>query len=181
MATLAPSLRALFNELDDVWPNRDRRTDGWYRDCVWVDHGTDHCPDSYGMVHAIDIDKDGINADLVVRALIKMDLVVRYVIWNRHIWEHKNGWRMDNYTGTSNPHTDHIHVSIEHTFGAQRYTGSFGIMNQIAIEAATGVVDAIIAAPIWDSSAYMTRFSDNILALRNELDATSVVFKGLRK
>lgn len=181
MATLAPSLRALFNELDDIWPNRDRRTDGWYRDCVWVDHGTDHCPDSYGMVHAIDIDKDGIAPDIVVSALIKMNLVVRYVIWNRFIYEHKNGWRKDPYTGTSNPHTDHIHVSIEHTFGAQHYTGSFGIGNAVAIDITNKVTDSVVAAPLWDSSSYMERFNDHILSLRGELDATSQLFKGLRR
>lgn len=127
MAHLAPSLKVLFKELDTAWPKRDRRTDGWYRNCKWVDHGTDHCPTTSGMVHAIDIDKDGINADWVVAQLIRMNGVVRYVIWNRHIWQAKNGWKKENYTGTSNPHTDHIHVSIQHTYTGENWPGPFGI------------------------------------------------------
>jgi len=180
VAFLAPSLKELFNQLDDTWPNRDRRTDGWYRNCVWVDHGTDHCPTASGMVHAIDIDKDGIDPDYVVSKLIKMNNVVRYVIWNRHIWEHKNGWRRDDYHGTDNPHTDHIHVSIEHTYAAEHFVGSFGISSGVG-EVIGEIVGAVVSAPIWDSDQYMTRFSDNILALRNELDATSLIFKSLRK
>lgn len=35
-------------------------------------------------------------------------LSVKYVIWNRHIWQ--NG-KWTNYTGTS-PHTDHVHISF---------------------------------------------------------------------
>jgi len=41
-------------------------------------------------------------------------LNVKYVIWNRHIWsaaQKNRGWRP--YHGTSNPHTDHVHVSVE--------------------------------------------------------------------
>lgn len=40
-------------------------------------------------------------------------LKVSYVIWNRRIWNQarrSEGWRK--YTGTSNPHTDHVHVSF---------------------------------------------------------------------
>lgn len=37
---------------------------------------------------------------------------ITYVIWNRRIWSasrRSEGWRL--YTGTSNPHTDHVHSS----------------------------------------------------------------------
>lgn len=40
-------------------------------------------------------------------------LSVHYVIWNRRIWNvdrDGEGWRP--YSGTSNPHTDHVHVSF---------------------------------------------------------------------
>lgn len=181
MATLAPSLKSLFNQLDDVWPNRDRKTDGWYRNCTWVDHGTDHCPTASGMVHAIDIDKDGINPDFVVSKLIKMDLVVRYVIWNRHIWEHKNGWRQDDYHGTDNPHTDHIHVSIEHTYAAEHFTGSFGLT--------TGVGDAIgqiggavvVGMPVWDAWPYMENVSNRILETYDSVTGSNAALRSFRQ
>lgn len=39
---------------------------------------------------------------------------IHYVIWNRRIWNvdrAAEGWRT--YTGTSNPHTDHVHASFK--------------------------------------------------------------------
>lgn len=156
MATLAPSLKRIFNELDATWPNRDRRTDGWYRNCKWVDHGTDHCPTSDGMVHAIDIDKDGINADFVVSRLIKYSGVIRYVIWNRHIWQNKYGFRKDNYTGTSNPHTDHIHVSIEHTDHAEQYGSGYGIGGGIG-SVIGQIVGAAATVAAWDQASEVDR------------------------
>lgn len=41
-------------------------------------------------------------------------LKITYVIWNRRIWNvarADEGWRT--YTGTSNPHTDHVHASFK--------------------------------------------------------------------
>lgn len=41
-------------------------------------------------------------------------LGIKYVIWNRHIWQ--NG-KWTNYTGTS-PHTDHVHISFNGSAGS---------------------------------------------------------------
>lgn len=156
MATLAPSLRRIFNECDATWPNRDRRTDGWYRNCKWVDHGTDHCPTSDGMVHAIDIDKDKMDPDFVVSRLIRYPKVIRYVIWNRHIWHNRDGFVKRTYTGTSNPHTDHIHVSIEHTDYAEQYSGGYGISGSIG--AIIGqIVGTAALVTAWDQATEIDR------------------------
>lgn len=179
MASLAPSLRRLFNELDDVWPKRDRRTDGWYRNCRWEDHGTDHCPTTDGMVHAIDIDKDGINADLVVSKLVKMGGVVRYVIWNRHIWQNKNGWRKEEYSGTSNPHTDHIHVSIEHTDKAEQWSGGFGISKGIG-EIIGEIVGAAVMPSNWDSSASIGLSTTHLNDMVRDVTGYAYAIKSLR-
>lgn len=130
MATLAPSLKLLFAELDSHWPKRDRRTDGWYRPPSQCTRPSDHCADSRGRVRAIDIDKDGIDADWVVGQIIKDFLPTEYVIWNRHIWSRSYNWRKRKYTGTSNPHTDHIHVSIRHTEGAWSYKAGWYVAKQ---------------------------------------------------
>lgn len=127
MATLAPSLSRLFRELDAAWPRRDRRTDGWLRFRRAGEIFSDHNPDFAGRVHAIDIDKDGISPDLVVQAIIRFPRVVNYVIWNRQIWSNWRNFRPRRYTGTSNPHTDHIHVSILHTNTARNFRGPWGI------------------------------------------------------
>lgn len=43
-------------------------------------------------------------------------LGVKYIVWNRHIWSQaraSEGWRP--YTGSSNPHTDHVHITFNET------------------------------------------------------------------
>lgn len=47
-------------------------------------------------------------ADLLAdpAALVRL----KYIIWNRHIWEKSNGWKRRDYTG-DDPHTNHVHVS----------------------------------------------------------------------
>lgn len=113
MATLAPSLRNLFQEIDVRWPNRDRRTDGWIGDAAHQARESDHNPDSRGIVHAIDVDKDGIDTNAVIGAAVRDEMPTSYVIYNRQIWSRTRLWLPRPYTG-SNPHTGHIHVSILH-------------------------------------------------------------------
>lgn len=123
MARLADSLKNLFAEIDAVWPNRDRRTDGWIGDKAHQQRQSDHNPDSRGIVHAIDIDKDGINPELVVEACISENRPTSYVVWNRQIWSASKDFKPRKYTG-SNPHTDHIHVSIR--YGSQWESSDWG-------------------------------------------------------
>lgn len=113
MARLADSLKNLFAEIDAVWPQRDRRTDGWIGDKAHQATQSDHNPDSRGIVHAIDIDKDGIDAYFVVEQCIRDDRPASYVVYNREIWSRSRDWKPRRYTG-SNPHTSHIHVSIQY-------------------------------------------------------------------
>lgn len=58
-------------------------------------------------------------------------LGVSYIVWNRKIWSQaraSEGWRP--YSGTNNPHTDHVHISFEDKppLGGQLTTavGNFG-------------------------------------------------------
>jgi hypothetical protein len=69
-------------------------------------------------------------------------LGVMYVIWNRKIWgayAANQGWRT--YTGT-NPHTDHIHISL--SWPGARGTTSFwtGKVNSTSTTATTGTADS---------------------------------------
>lgn len=43
-------------------------------------------------------------------------LGVKYVIWYRQVWNANDGWHP--YTSTSNPHTDHVHVTWYATPGS---------------------------------------------------------------
>jgi hypothetical protein len=63
----------------------------------------------------LDIDKDGINVERYLKAVVGEPRVA-YVIWNKRIWTHAAGWQP--YSG-ANPHTHHIHVSIRHTKAAE--------------------------------------------------------------
>lgn len=125
MATLAPSLRRLFNELDAAWPNRDRRTDGWYR-APSAGISVGHNPGARGLVHAIDVDKDGINPDWIIANIYKHTSVLWYIIWNRGIWSNTWGFTRRAYT-LSNPHTDHMHIEIRQTTTAENYAGGWHI------------------------------------------------------
>lgn len=113
MARLADSLRNLFAEIDMVWPNRNHRNDGWIGDAAHQATDSDHNPDARGIVHAIDIEVRGIDPAEVVSACIDDDRPTSYVVWNRQIWSRSKHWIPRPYNG-SNPHTDHIHVSIQY-------------------------------------------------------------------
>ena len=130
MATLAPCLRNLFNEIDAVWPARDRRTDGWIGDKAHQQRQSDHNPDSRGIVHAIDIDRDGIDPYYVVEQCISENRPTEYVIYNREIWSRSRDFRPRAYTG-SNPHTDHIHVSIRYGTHWESADWAWGIASAI--------------------------------------------------
>jgi hypothetical protein len=109
----ARSLKNLKATLDQEWPNRDRRTDGWIGDDFHKAQGTqsDHNPDPItGVVRARDIDKDGIVVPRVIGALI-VHPATRYIVWNRRIYRSADRFRPRAYDG-DNPHTDHIHESI---------------------------------------------------------------------
>ena len=43
-------------------------------------------------------------------------LSITYIIWNRHIWDSRDGKGWVAYNGTS-PHTDHVHISFFPTPG----------------------------------------------------------------
>lgn len=128
MARMAPCLKNLFDELDVVWPNRDRRTDGWIGDAAHQATQSDHNPDSRGIVHAIDIDKDGIDTNEVVEACISENRPTNYVVWDRQIWSRSRDFKPRPYTG-SNPHTDHIHVSILYGDAWESADWHWGLVN----------------------------------------------------
>lgn len=53
------------------------------------------------------------------------NLGITYVIWNRQIWDSRDGKGWVAYHGTS-PHTDHVHISFYPNFagGVQNLTGA---------------------------------------------------------
>jgi hypothetical protein len=125
MAVLAANLATLRREINARWPNRDKRSDGWIGDAGHQARKSDHNPDHRGVVHALDIDKDGIDAVLLVRRAIQHP-TTQYVIFNRTIWSRGRDFRARAYTG-ANPHTGHVHISGRHGSEFENNHAAWGI------------------------------------------------------
>lgn len=128
MAYRAPCLEVLVREVNARWPNRDRASDGWIGDTSHQARPTsDHnpAPPVTGVVRAQDIDKDGINMNAVLNAVVG-DHRVQYVIFNGSWCGRDTGWAWRPYYGT-NPHDKHVHISIRHGAQYENDTQSWGI------------------------------------------------------
>jgi hypothetical protein len=126
MAYLVRSLVNLRAEIDARWPNRTRRIDGWYRSpAVGISYG--HNPDSKGAVHAIDVDRNGIDPLWIVNQATRDGRVLWYMIWNRTLYSRTYGWVGRPYHGAS-PHTNHIHIEVYRTAEAENYNGPWHVV-----------------------------------------------------
>ena len=111
-------------QVDDCFPERDRRSDGWIADARHIAGGkSDHIPNASGIVRAWDCDRDlhGVSkpdempylADqLRMLAKSKKDNGrIAYIIFNGLIASPKKSWAWRKYVGV-NQHTHHMHVSF---------------------------------------------------------------------
>lgn len=109
---LVPALTTLRSQINAKWPNRDKTSDGWIGDTSHSRRVSDHNPDQNGWVHAIDVDKDGIDPMSLIPQLIR-DPRVSYVIFNHRIYSRVRHFIPATYTGV-NPHEHHVHISALH-------------------------------------------------------------------
>lgn len=112
MATLAPCLDELRDEVDHRWPHRSKNYDGWIGDTAHAARVSDHNPDASGMVHAIDVTAAGISVPQLLRETIG-DPRAWYVIHDGTIYSRTHGWEARRYTG-ADPHRHHVHVSAQY-------------------------------------------------------------------
>jgi hypothetical protein len=130
---LVPAGKSLFAAFDAVAAGRDTASDGSIGNTAHQQEVSDHNPDETGSVpihdadhvnevHAIDVDDDlrepGLTMEAVVQFLLGRcrsgaEKRLRYIIYNRRIWEASNGWKQRTYTGSS-PHTEHAHFSLSY-------------------------------------------------------------------
>lgn len=109
---LIPALTTLRSQINAKWPTRDRESDGWVGDTSHQRRVSDHNPDANGWVHAIDVDKDGVDTDLLLR-IATADARINYVIFDGHIYSRQYNFRKRIYTGI-NAHRHHMHFSAMH-------------------------------------------------------------------
>ena len=109
-------------QLDERFPKRDKRSDGWIGNSEHASRRSDHNPDRRGWVHALDVDEDfGAPGDAelfanqliaYVREGLDHGRILNVVYENRvasgtfkrTFWT----WRTDTRLG----HTSHIHISF---------------------------------------------------------------------
>ena len=110
----------LREQIDDFYPNRSRKSDGWIADLRHQQAGkSDHIPDkSNGCVRAIDIDASlsdnkGDSAYLAdqIRQYAKNNRRISYVIHLGMIASPIMNYKWRRYRGYS-PHNHHIHISF---------------------------------------------------------------------
>ncbi len=130
---LIPCLVVLRNELNLLNPKRDKTSDGWIGDASHAASVSDHNPAADGDVHAIDVDKDGLEVNKLVSYLVSRSKAgaekrLKYIIWNRTIWSATDGWKARRYTGV-NPHTHHVHFSASYDSNLEKDKKTWGIVN----------------------------------------------------
>lgn len=137
---LTKGLTNLLRQINEWAPGRDHTSDGTIGDKAHQAETSGHNPDdtkgvsaewngdpdSTPEVRAIDIDTDFDNSfsaqELVDHIVaLKPSSVLRYVIYNRRIWEASNEWKPRAYTGLS-AHTEHIHFSGAYTQASDNNT-----------------------------------------------------------
>lgn len=110
----------LREQIDNDYPERDRKSDGWIADTRHSTRKSDHNPDpKSGIVRAIDIDTDLAAHkeevfDLVqkIRKCAKRgDKRIAYIIHNNRICSPTLNWKWRKYRGP-NPHISHFHCSF---------------------------------------------------------------------
>lgn len=117
---LSKSIIQLREQIDDTYPDRDRRSDsGAYSDPRHQSRKSDHNPDAQGWVRAYDctrslIDGRDIMPDLVnqIRLYAKRHGRFSYIIFDEKICSPIMGWKWRKYRG-SNPHKKHAHFSFK--------------------------------------------------------------------
>ena len=119
MAKLCKAGVQLREQLDDDFPNRSRKSDGWVGDARHSARKSDHNPNENGIVRAIDITSDlgshPEEAHSVVEKIRKCakrgDKRIKYIIFDGRIASPILNWKWRKYRGV-NPHRSHFHCSF---------------------------------------------------------------------
>lgn len=168
---VARSLEVLRAEINAVAPGRSTTSDGSIGDAAHAGSPSDHNPNSDGVVCARDFTHDpdsGADMHRLSRTIVaNAPPALKYVIWDRQIWSRSRsaeGWRR--YSG-SNPHTQHMHVSVGRgpdgqSSGPYDDTTPWGI----ATGAPAGTGDDVIGLRIGDGMGDRTHLREQVKGLQ---------------
>ena len=110
----------LREQIDDSFPDRDRKSDGWIADARHAKAGTsDHIPDPINaIVRGLDIDANldsrastSVYLADQIRQCARRDKRIKYIIHKGKIASAKSLWIFRPYSGY-NRHDSHIHISF---------------------------------------------------------------------
>lgn len=125
----AHSLDTLRKQINAMFPNRDKRSDGTIGDAKHASRSSDHNPwikikengKTIGIVTALDITHDpsvGLDSERLAEAwAASRDKRIKYIISNGKIMAGNGGpkpWVWRRYDGY-NKHNRHVHISVEDT------------------------------------------------------------------
>jgi hypothetical protein len=120
MAKLCKAGIQLREQIDDEFPSRDRRSDGWIADSRHIANSpnSDHIPRS-GIVRGLDVDANLNDHPEATYALVEQirkcakrgDKRIKYIIYDGRISSSILNWHWRKYKG-SNPHRSHFHISF---------------------------------------------------------------------
>jgi len=113
---VAKSLEKLRFQLNEMFPNRSKISDGSIGDTKHSARKSDHNPNENGVVCARDFTHDlsanGVNGHLLLNALLaSKDKRMKYIIFFGKIYNVKNGFQPKAYHGI-NAHKHHLHLSV---------------------------------------------------------------------
>jgi hypothetical protein len=113
---LAKSLIILRDQINGKWPNRSKSEDGTIGDSAHAARASDHNPDQFGVVRAIDFTHDpayGFDSYQFADDLRQSrDPRIKYIISNRRIASATvSPWLWRPYDG-ANAHDRHCHISV---------------------------------------------------------------------
>lgn len=159
----APACKVALTQATQLWPGRSTAGDGI---CASAAHNIANPTSDHRYGNAFDLTQDpahGCDCNKLAPALAaRKDVRVKYIIWNRGIWEPGKGWQ--HYTGTD-PHTGHMHVSI---YGAARNnsspwwtTGSTSPTKDEVLAMVNGVA-AVAMIPGSDTAGYVATLDGGI-------------------
>jgi len=136
------------DQIDKLYPGRNKESDGIIGDAAHQATPSDHNPDEYGVVHAIDITHDpahGLDIELLADSLCaSQDERISYIIANEQITGPGYGWEWNVYFG-DDPHTNHLHLSVLSGIISDRtYAWTLNYLGEKLMATASEKIDAMM-------------------------------------